>query len=853
MNRPLRAVVALVLGLAVPGQAQQGVQRARPSGGIGGAPDAPALASLHPATDVNPDPDVFEAYITADEQDLVINGTTVHAMVYRDDANGGATPGIPGPEIKVKVGDTIIIHFQNDLDSESASIHWHGIELDNDSDGTAVTQDTVLPGQSYTYRFLTFRPGIFWYHSHMLPGTTTFAGMYGPLIVENDIEASLEGSVLPTDANTHTLVLSDIEFDPFTGLVGKRLDVLGPITPINELVELCHLAVQGEPGGDITACGSPVPGEIALVNGQPPDEAAQSPRFVVASGQRVRLRLINAAITRHFRLKLSGSGDNKLYRIGGEGGLLDNVQLDGGVKGTWDTLYDLGEIAIGSGERADVLVVPSGNEGDIVRLVGNPLPNPYNLSALLPDDYPLAFFEIRGTSSDTPPAAGDPILAGTAEDVENIKDDTNLANLIQPAPFGGSSDRTIRLTNVRNLPNPPFRPAPSIDGFSAELDGNVGNGDFLTMPRPPTARYAHVGDLIEFTVRNETPFGVHPFHLHGFSMQPVRVEDRQGRLLYRFDFDEFVDAFDVQPAQQMVFRVRLDDRPKLCDEAPSAPPGPVLAPCVASECDGAVGRWLFHCHIFHHAGVGMMGELTVLQPSAGQPQITCPDDIVTSVDPGSCSAVVTFDTPPATDDCVTPPEVVCVPPSGSVFPKGTTTVTCTATDGGGLSASCSFDVIVQDGGQQLESSVALDTLWPPNHGLVDVGLNVVAGSCSEPAISVSVFSDEDDDEAAGDGHHAPDAEDVAPGTLRLRAERKGRVDDGDGRVYLIVVTATDADGNTARTCSTVVVPRSQRLGALNEVQAQAEAARAFFLANDGEIPPGFVAIGDELVLRRNKR
>jgi hypothetical protein len=40
--------------------------------------------------------------------------------------------------------------------------------------------------------------------------------------------------------------------------------------------------------------------------------------------------------------------------------------------------------------------------------------------------------------------------------------------------------------------------------------------------------------------------------------------------------------------------------------------------------------------------------------------------------------------------------VVCNPPSGSVFPVGTTTVTCTATDAAGNSASCSFNVTVSD-------------------------------------------------------------------------------------------------------------------------------------------------------------
>jgi len=797
----------------------------------------PVGAQVDLATDVNPDPDIFEAYLTADEQDVTINGVTVHAMVYKDDPpGGGVPPRIPAPELRLKVGDLVILHFRNDLDTESASIHWHGIELDNDSDGTAVTQDAVLPGQSYVYKFRTFRPGVFWYHSHMLPGNATFAGMYGSIIISNYIEPSLQGNVLPSAANTHTLVLSDIEFDPATGVVGKPLG--GVITPINEIVELCHLNVEGEPGGDGSACGAPTPGSTVLVNGVPPDPGAETPKFVVASGQRIRLQLINAAITRHFRLKLIGSGDNKLYRIGGEGGLLDNVILDGGTKSTWDTKYDLGEVAMGSGERSDVIIVPSGSDGDIIRLVGNSLPGPFNLSGGLPADYPIAYFQISGTSTDIPPAVGDPILAGTAEDIENLKDDPLVDPFIDPAPFGGSSDETIRITNAR--PDGQNQ-SPSIDGFSAALDGNVGNGDFLNFARPQTARYTNVGDLIEVSVRNETA-ATHPFHLHGFSMQPVRViENAGGTTIYEFEYDEFIDSMDVYGNQTFVFRARIDDRPKICDESPSSPPGPVLAECSGSACGGVVGRWLFHCHIFHHAGLGMMGEITVMEGEGAPPEITCPADMTVNTEPGLCSAVVNFEVT-ATDDCGDP-AVVCVPPSGSVFPKGTTTVTCTATDSDGLTAECSFDVTIEDSeAPQVTSALAIGVLTPVNHKMMNVGLSVTAtDNCPGVLVDVAVFGDEDDETATGDGVHSPDALDIAPDTLRLREERKG---DGDGRVYLIVVTATDESGNTAFSCETVVVPKAKSAEGLASVLSQAEAARAYCEANNGSTPPGFVVVGD---------
>ena len=68
--------------------------------------------------------------------------------------------------------------------------------------------------------------------------------------------------------------------------------------------------------------------------------------------------------------------------------------------------------------------------------------------------------------------------------------------------------------------------------------------------------------------------------------------------------------------------------------------------------------------------------------------------MIRPTDPNVCSAVVTF-SPTASDNC---PGVTssCNPPSGSTFPKGTTTVTCTATDTSGNTAGCQFTVTVND-------------------------------------------------------------------------------------------------------------------------------------------------------------
>jgi len=222
------------------------------------------------------------------------------------------------------------------------------------------------------------------------------------------------------------------------------------------------------------------------------------------------------------------------------------------------------------------------------------------------------------------------------------------------------------------------------------------------------------------------------------------------------------------------------------------------------------------------------------------PTVTCPANITVSNDPGQCGAVVNFVATTA-DNCPGV-SVACTPASGSFFPVGTTTVTCQATDASSNTATCMFTVTVNDTEAPVVTcNVTTTTLWPPDHLLINVGLSVsAADNCPGVTTSVAVFGDENDEEATGDGNHSPDAKDIAAGTLRLRAERKGN---GDGRVYLIIVTATDASGNVSRCCRTVTVAQSQSKASVASVAAQAAAARLFCEQN-GTAPPGYFVIGD---------
>ena len=73
---------------------------------------------------------------------------------------------VPGPEIRVEVGDKIRVNVQNDLPL-GTDIHWHGIPTPNDQDGVApITQDLIESGDSYVYEFEAERASIGMYHAH---------------------------------------------------------------------------------------------------------------------------------------------------------------------------------------------------------------------------------------------------------------------------------------------------------------------------------------------------------------------------------------------------------------------------------------------------------------------------------------------------------------------------------------------------------------------------------------------------------------------------------------------------------------------------------------------------------------
>ena len=105
----------------------------------------------------------------------LIGDATVRMLAY----NGS----IPGPTLKVREGSEIVVNIENQGDLE-ATVHWHGLRLENRYDGTHQTQQPMGTGERYTAHVSFPDPGVYWYHPHIREDYGQEMGLYGNVLVE---------------------------------------------------------------------------------------------------------------------------------------------------------------------------------------------------------------------------------------------------------------------------------------------------------------------------------------------------------------------------------------------------------------------------------------------------------------------------------------------------------------------------------------------------------------------------------------------------------------------------------------------------------------------------------------------
>ncbi len=169
----------------------------------------------------------------------------------------------PGPAVVATEGDLVEVRFRNESVTDGATLHWHGVDVPNGEDGVAgVTQDAVMPGEEFVYRFVVRDAGTYWYHSHQVSHEQVVKGLLGTLVVqprggvEQDVDAvavthtfgvrtlnGLEGDVPVVAQPGDTVRLRVVNTDnalielwadaPYRVLAIDGFDLVGP-TPVED-------------------------------------------------------------------------------------------------------------------------------------------------------------------------------------------------------------------------------------------------------------------------------------------------------------------------------------------------------------------------------------------------------------------------------------------------------------------------------------------------------------------------------------------------------------------------------------------------------------------------------------------
>ena len=262
---------------------------------------------LQKITDKNADPNIVEVDLEAGVTEVeYLPGKRTPAWAY----NGS----VPGPLIEAKVGDRVLVHFKNSL-PEPTTIHWHGVRVPNNMDGNTLTMNAIPAGGNFDYSFTVKDAGTFWYHPHVRSDEQVEKGLYGALVVRAPNE--------PVLSSERVVMLDDV-----------YLDDDGMPMPSGDMMELM-IGRQGN---------------LPLVNGKP------RPILNLKAGERHRLRFINAANARYFRLSLPG---HKLTQLGTDGGFIEAPR-------------EVDELLLVPGERADVVI--SGTSAPMTALDVDTLP-----------------------------------------------------------------------------------------------------------------------------------------------------------------------------------------------------------------------------------------------------------------------------------------------------------------------------------------------------------------------------------------------------------------------------------------------------------------------------------------------
>ncbi len=414
----------------------------------------------------------------------------------------------PGPVIRARQGERLRIHFENNL-VQPSTVHWHGIRLANGMDGVPfLTQPPVKPGETFVYEFDADDAGSFWYHPHFNSSEQVARGLAGALIIDEPNPPAVDRDVL--------WVIDD-----------WRLRKDGAIAsferPFHDMIH----------GGRF--------GNTVTVNGRIAEDIPVTP------GERIRLRLINVANARIFRLSFKG---HRPWLAAIDGHPVPPRR------------FDEGELLIPPGARADLIIDMDGKPGEKFSVIDN---SPEGIRYRLAD---LAY-GTAPTKTDAP--RPDPVIwAANPLPEPDLTSATRLALDMDGGAMGGIETAMFKgqLLTGREL----ARQHAMFWSFNGVVYPPMQYGEHHHDPMFTFKR----GESVVMTLRNRTAFP-HPIHLHGHTF---RVLSRNGEPDPALPWQDTV-LLPVDGEAEIAF---VADNP---------------------------GDWMLHCHILEHQKSGMMGFFRV--------------------------------------------------------------------------------------------------------------------------------------------------------------------------------------------------------------------------------------------------
>ncbi len=283
-----------------------------------------------------------------------VSGEDIQLRIARDTFTVGGRTGraitmngvLPAPIVRLKEGQDVRLHIENTLDEDS-SIHWHGLILPFQMDGVpGVSFPGIRPRSTFTYEFKVKQNGTYWYHSHS--GLQEQQGHYGPIVIDplgtDPVAHDREHVIVLSDwtfLNPHSLIM---KLKQQGGYFNRQKQTLLGRTPADgengmtakERRMWAQMRMDPTDIADVTASTY-----TYLVNGHGPTENWTG---LFRPGERVRLRIVNAAAMTIFNFRIPGL---RMTVVASDGQNVRPVVVE--------------EFQIGNAETYDVIVEPTEN------------------------------------------------------------------------------------------------------------------------------------------------------------------------------------------------------------------------------------------------------------------------------------------------------------------------------------------------------------------------------------------------------------------------------------------------------------------------------------------------------------